>query len=105
MVGPEEQNRSLLSFRRDAVASILMCLYVMAGALRVKKPIPKYLPSAAVARKHLLDQMEEAELETEEERIQQRPWQTGEKHRRWADVYRECHPLVFILIVFFYCLS
>ena len=102
MVDTEEQNRSLLSLRRDAVASILMSLYVIAGALRMKKPIPRYLPSAAVARKHLLDQMEEAELETEEERVQQRPWQPGEKHRRWADVYRES-PNVFILII--YCLS
>jgi len=97
MVGPEEQNRSLLSSRRDAVASILMNLYVMAGALRMKKPIPRYLPSAAVARKRLLDQMEEAELETEEERVQQRPWQTGEKHRRWADVYRECYIPIYFL--------
>ncbi|KAF8422071.1 Fusaric acid resistance protein-like-domain-containing protein [Tirmania nivea] len=88
MVGPEEQNRSLLSFRRDAVASILMSLYVMAGALRIKKPIPRYLPSAAVARKHLLDQMEEAELETEEEGNRQILWQTREKQRRWADVYQ-----------------
>lgn len=70
-----------------------MNLYTMAGALRTHKPIPKYLPSAAVARKQLLDHMEEAELETEEERVQSRPWQTGEKHRRWADVYRELLPI------------
>lgn len=94
-----EQDRSLLSFRRDAVASILMNLYVMAGALRIKKPIPRYLPSAAVARKHLLDQMEEAELETEEGR-QQGPWQAGEKHRRWSDVYREYHYSSFLIILF-----
>ena len=89
--GPGEQNRSLLSFRRDAVASILMNLYIMGGALRAKKPIPEYLPSAAVARKHLLDHMEEAELETEQERAERRQGQQGDRHRRWADIYRESY--------------
>lgn len=62
----------------------------MAAALRVQEPVPKYLPSAAVARKRLLDQMEESELETEEMRMQKRTGQNDENHRRWADVYREC---------------
>ena len=62
----------------------------MAAALRVQKPIPKYLPSAAVSRKRLLDQMEESELDAEEMRIQQRTGQGTENHRRLADVYRAC---------------
>ncbi|KAF8476239.1 hypothetical protein BDZ91DRAFT_711231 [Kalaharituber pfeilii] len=87
LAGSEEQNRALLSFRRDAVASILMNLYTIGGALRVKKPIPRYLPSAAVARKHLLDQMEERELE-EEEALEGEPRPKPERHKRWADVYQ-----------------
>ena len=61
----------------------------MAAALRVQKPVPKYLPSAAVARKRLLDQMEESELETEEMRMQRNTGKNPDNHRRWADVYRE----------------
>ena len=61
----------------------------MAAALRVQRPVPKYLPSAAVARKRLLDQMEESELETEEVRMQRRTGQNSDNHRRWADVYRK----------------
>ena len=86
------------------MASILMNLYTMAAALSVKKPIPKYLPSAAVARKMLLDKMEEAELDTEEERLESRRRRrggnqqghadegNGEGYKRWADVYREFSP-------------
>lgn len=75
-----------MSVRRDAVASILLNLYVLAGALRSKRPVPRYLPSAAVARKRLLDRMAEIEAEHEIERqVRPRP----EKSRRWADVYRE----------------
>jgi len=76
----------MLSPRRDAVASILMNLYVLAGALRSKRPVPRYLPSCAAARKRLLDRMAEVEEEFEEER-QVRP--RSEKTRRWADVYRK----------------
>ena len=77
-----------------------MNLYIMAGALRVKKPIPKYLPSAAMARKRLLDQMEESELETEEIRQRRPPEMETEKHRRWADVYRELFLLLTLLSVY-----
>ncbi|TGO66462.1 hypothetical protein BOTNAR_0060g00020 [Botryotinia narcissicola] len=53
----EQASESLLSFRRDAVACILMNLYVLAGALRGDRKVPRYLPSAASARKRLLDHM------------------------------------------------
>jgi hypothetical protein len=53
----------LLPFRRDAVAAILMNLYVLAGACRGNRKVPKYLPSAAAARKKLLDRMAEVEIE------------------------------------------
>jgi hypothetical protein len=56
-------SEALLPFRRDAVASILMNLYVLAGALRGNRKVPRYLPSAAAARKKLLDKMAELELE------------------------------------------
>lgn len=53
----DQAAESLLSYRRDAVAAILMNLYVLAGALRGDRPVPRYLPSAALARKALLDHM------------------------------------------------
>lgn len=62
-----------------------MNLYILAGALRAKRPVPTYLPSAAAARKRLLDRM--AEIEEEDEALAEvRP--RPEKTRRWADVYR-----------------
>jgi hypothetical protein len=63
----EAVSKELLPYRRDAVASILMNLYILAGALRGKRKVPRYLPSAAVARKRLLDRMEELEMEHQEE--------------------------------------
>jgi hypothetical protein len=58
-----QASEALLPFRRDAVAAILMNLYVLAGALRGNRKVPKYLPSAAAARKRLLDRMAEVEIE------------------------------------------
>lgn len=84
----------MISVRRDAAASILMNLYILAGALRAKRPVPTYLPSAAVARKRLLDRM--AEIEEENEALAEvRP--RLEKTRRWADVYRMSLFLRFII--------
>ena len=54
---------SLTIPRRDAVAVILLNLYVLACALRADKPVPRYLPSAAVARRRLLDCMDVVEAE------------------------------------------
>lgn len=66
-----------------------MNLYILAGALRAKRPVPTYLPSAAAARKRLLDRM--AEIEEENEALAEvRP--KPEKTRRWADVYRMLLP-------------
>ncbi|KAI1329484.1 hypothetical protein F5Y16DRAFT_99972 [Xylariaceae sp. FL0255] len=53
----------LLGYRRDAIATILTNLYVLSGALRANRQVPKYLPSAPVARKRLLEKM--AQLEDE----------------------------------------
>lgn len=61
--GNEYASSELLPFRRDAVASILMNLYILAGALRGNRKVPRYLPSAAAARKKLLDRMAELEVE------------------------------------------
>ena len=80
------------------MASILMNLYTLAGALRVKMMVPRYLPSAAVARKRLVDKMEDADLERARVRVVEE--EVGERvngwggerrprHRRWADVYCE----------------
>jgi Fusaric acid resistance protein-like/Putative ER transporter, 6TM, N-terminal len=74
-------NAALLSYRRDAVASILMVMYTLAGALKTGRPLPRYLPSAAAARKRLLDRMSELYgiKATHGE---------GGNERRWADVYQ-----------------
>ena len=83
----------MVPVRRDSVASILMNLYILAGALRAKRPVPRYLPSAAAARKKLLDRMAEIEKECEIERVV-RP-RSGMRGRRWADVYRGVFPFSF----------
>ncbi|KAI0429993.1 hypothetical protein F5Y09DRAFT_242819 [Xylaria sp. FL1042] len=51
----------LLGYRRDQIATILTNLYVLSAALRADRPVPKYLPSSAVARKRLLDRVFEHE--------------------------------------------
>ncbi|KAL8859463.1 MAG: hypothetical protein Q9178_004141 [Gyalolechia marmorata] len=82
-VNTGEVNDRLVPYRRDAVAVILMNLYILASALRANQPIPHYMPSAAAARKKLVDRMEELEVSqthgTES---------TRRERRRWADVYR-----------------
>lgn len=93
---------SLTVPRRDAVAVILMNLYVLACALRADKPVPRYLPSAAVARRRLLDCMDVVEAEQAQrsevdaqgkgkgkEKGEGEGTGHGEgKGRRWADVYQ-----------------
>ena len=81
--------------RRDAVAVILMDLYVLACALRADRPVPRYLPSAAIARKRLLDCMDFVEAgqakRLEEVGGKGMGVEKGEeegKGRRWADVYQ-----------------
>ncbi|KAI1346963.1 hypothetical protein F5Y01DRAFT_259919 [Xylaria sp. FL0043] len=53
----------LLGYRRDQIATVLTNLYVLSAALRADRPVPKYLPSSAVARKRLLDRAFEREKE------------------------------------------
>lgn len=67
MTNPEGQlmNQILLPYRRDAVASILMNLYMLAGALKTGRPVPRYMPSARVARKRLLESMAGLEAEAD----------------------------------------
>ncbi|KAG9231724.1 hypothetical protein BJ875DRAFT_468715 [Amylocarpus encephaloides] len=85
----KEATETLFSYRRDAVAAILMNLYVLAGALRGNRKVPRYLPSAAISRKRLLDKMAEVEAALahtrEIERIQSRGSE-GEG-RRWSQIY------------------
>lgn len=84
-----------------------MNLYVLAGALRNDRPVPRYLPSAAAARRRLLRRMDEIELEQAElakvkreglsgaaigegegdrEEILKRV-QTEESERKWSQIY------------------
>ena len=76
---------SLTAPRRDAVAVILLNLYILACALRADRPLPRYLPSAAAARRKLLDRMEIVEKEMQR-KIDAKGQEEG-KGRRWADVY------------------
>lgn len=73
--------------RRDAVASVLMILYVLSGALRAKRPLPRYLPSAAAARKRLLDSIQESEVENGKTELYTDAIPGNLASRRWADVY------------------
>ena len=79
---------SLTTPRRDAVAVILLSLYVLACALRADRPVPRYLPSAAAARQKLLDRMEILEAEQAQNREAEAKSPKERKGRRWADVYQ-----------------
>lgn len=74
----------LLSHRRDAVAAILGNLYILAGALRSKRKVPRYLPNAAAARRRLL--MMNAQVDDETSRLS--PSADAACHKRWSDIYR-----------------
>ena len=91
----DDSDSSLLAVRRDAVATILMNLYVLAGALRSSRPVPRYLPSAANARRRLLDKLEdvEAEKESRSKTI------SDPIARRWVDVYRYAYSAALTDIV------
>lgn len=109
----KEAMHALFEVRRDAVAVILLNLYTLACALRSGMPVPRYLPSAAAARRRLLDRMDEVERERSKRRVREEeerevgrerseeqqsgPGEEGngkgkgkekEKGRRWADVYQ-----------------
>ncbi|KHO11768.1 acid phosphatase AphA [Metarhizium robertsii ARSEF 23] len=75
--------QQLLSYRRDAVAAILGNLYILAGALRSKRKVPLYMPSAAAARKKLLVKT----AEVEEDMSKKAPPHDIKKHKEWSDVY------------------
>ncbi|KAL9604542.1 MAG: hypothetical protein Q9219_000507 [cf. Caloplaca sp. 3 TL-2023] len=79
---PEARSR-LVPYRRDAVAVILMNLYILASALRAGQPVPMYMPSAAAARKTLMDQTEMVEAEQLQD-----PVLDHKGERRWVDIYR-----------------
>lgn len=75
---------ALLNYRRDAVASILTNLYILAGALQAGRKVPRYLPSAAVARKRLMDRMVELEEEYETDRGM---GGEGRERKKWVQIY------------------
>jgi hypothetical protein len=89
MTDNEQAAESLLAYRRDAVAAILMNLYVLAGALRGDRPVPRYLPSAALARKKLLDHM--AEIEAEQAQNREASKVDSEREgRKWSQILTGC---------------
>ena len=108
---------TLTSPRRDAVAVILMNLYILSCALKSNRPVPRYMPGPAAARKKLLDRMEvleaeeaarkrAAELElmrsvtSEEEGPSAGGGVGGRKgKRRWEDVYRYAYSTALTDIV------
>ena len=95
--GTEKGADDLLTLRRDAVATILMNLYTLAGALRSDRPVPRYLPSAATARQRFLEKM--AEFEGDEKNASQGLPTRPEEERRWAEVYYEAYTAALTDIV------
>ena len=95
LYGSAETTTSLLAARRDAVAAILMNLYVLAGALQANHAVPRYLPSAAIARRRLLDLMEVVEAAKANEPEEASP----RKGRKWADVYHYAYSAALTDIV------
>ncbi|KAF4984902.1 hypothetical protein FDECE_16993 [Fusarium decemcellulare] len=73
----------LLSYRRDAVAAILGNLYILAGALRSQRKVPRYLPSAAAARKKLLHKSADVAREMAESP----EYRELERQKTWSDIY------------------
>ncbi|RSL69146.1 hypothetical protein CEP54_002385 [Fusarium duplospermum] len=73
----------LLSYRRDAVAAILGNLYILAGALKSQRKVPRYLPSAAAARKKLLHKSAEVAREMAESP----EYRELERQKTWSDIY------------------
>lgn len=79
----------LLPHRRDAVATVLANLYVLAGALRARRRVPRYLPSAAAARKALLVRSDEVEAELTAPEVEAgAPLREVDTRRKWSDTYR-----------------
>ncbi|KAI1208172.1 uncharacterized protein F4807DRAFT_155242 [Annulohypoxylon truncatum] len=76
---------ALLGHRRDAIATILTNLYVLSGALRADRKVPKYLPSAAASRKQLLDMM--GALEAELAASGKLSADEKSEGRKWAQIY------------------
>ncbi|XWW98797.1 hypothetical protein V2A60_006800 [Cordyceps javanica] len=82
---------ALLPHRRDAVATVLANLYVLAGALRARRRVPRYLPSAAATRKALLvrsDAVEADIMAREATAAAAATLHQVDTHRKWSDIYR-----------------
>ncbi|ODQ64853.1 hypothetical protein NADFUDRAFT_4077, partial [Nadsonia fulvescens var. elongata DSM 6958] len=59
----EDTTKTLMSLRRDSVASVLLIFYILSNGFKSKNKIPRYLPSAVAARNHLYNQIAELEIE------------------------------------------
>ncbi|CAG9943888.1 unnamed protein product [Clonostachys rosea f. rosea IK726] len=75
-------SEKLLGYRRDAVAAILGNLYILAGALRSQRKVPRYLPNAGAARRKLL--LRTIEIEDE---IAAQAERIGSFNTRWSDIH------------------
>jgi hypothetical protein len=84
----DERVFKILPFHCDAVATILMNLYVLSGALRGNRKVPRYWPSAAAAKKRLLDHMAELEMELAMEWSITTPVSKRGVGRKFAEVYQ-----------------
>lgn len=80
-----EAAAQLLSYRRDAIATILTNLYVLSGALRADRKVPRYLPNAAAARKELLEQSKLLEAELTASKRHSKTEKT--EAEKWAQIY------------------
>ncbi|KAK2624732.1 hypothetical protein QTJ16_005925 [Diplocarpon rosae] len=88
MSDDEQAVESLLTYRRDAVAAVLMNLYILAGALRGDQKVPRYLPNAALARKRLLSHMATLEASQAAYASNNQQIETEDREsRKWSQVY------------------
>lgn len=83
----EEITRQLQSLRRDAAASVIFCFYIVSGAFRSKKPIPRYLPSAVMSRKILFDSIDQLEFKV--------PPMERDKNHIWKIVHESAFSKAF----------
>ncbi|KAI1827356.1 hypothetical protein F4861DRAFT_405891 [Xylaria intraflava] len=78
-----EAAADLFRYRRDEMATVMTNLYILSLALRVDRPVPKYLPSVAAARQIVLNRM----LELEKGYAQLHGDEVKQRDMRLAQIY------------------
>ncbi|ONH67987.1 Protein BRE4 [Cyberlindnera fabianii] len=63
--GDVKTTRTLLSYRRDSVATVIFLLYTLSNAFKTHAQLPRYLPSAIDIRKRMYDIIAQLEVQRE----------------------------------------